>query len=191
MLDQITQMVSKLRKICDGTRDSSSNSKIQSAGQIVKKVKENSEKVIVFSYYLDPLYAMQEYLIKNGINYVKFFDVDVEHREESVKQFKEDPSITVFLASSRIASEGLTLTEANNVIFINRWWNPSSNSQARDRVVRIGQERPVTIFNLFCAETVEERVTEILHEKNEIYSKVTDGLVDDLNSISEDLMNER
>ena len=134
---------------------------------------------------------MQEYLIKNGINYVKFFDVDVEHREESVKQFKEDPSITVFLASSRIASEGLTLTEANNVIFINRWWNPSSNSQARDRVVRIGQERPVTIFNLFCAETVEERVTEILHEKNEIYSKVTDGLVDDLNSISEDLMNER
>ena len=183
-------VLSKLRKICDGTRDSSSNSKIQSAGQIVKKVKENSEKVIVFSYYLDPLYAMQEYLIKNGINYVKFFDVDVEHREESVKQFKEDPSITVFLASSRIASEGLTLTEANNVIFINRWWNPSSNSQARDRVVRIGQERPVTIFNLFCAETVEERVTEILHEKNEIYSKVTDGLVDDLNSISEELMNE-
>ena len=96
----------------------------------------------------------------------------------------------MFLASSRIASEGLTLTEANNVIFINRWWNPSSNSQARDRVVRIGQERPVTIFNLFCAETVEERVTEILHEKNEIYSKVTDGLVDDLNSISKDLMNE-
>ena len=183
-------VLSKLRKICDGTRDSSFNSKIQSAGEIVKKVKESSEKVIVFSYYLDPLYAMQEYLIKNGINYVKFFDVDVEHREESVKQFKEDPSITVFLASSRIASEGLTLTEANNVIFINRWWNPSSNSQARDRVVRIGQERPVTIFNLFCAETVEERVTEILHEKNEIYSKVTDGLVDDLNSISEDLMNE-
>ena len=84
-------VLSKLRKICDGTRDSSSNSKIQSAGQIVKKVKENSEKVIVFSYYLDPLYAMQEYLNKNGINYVKFFDVDVEHREESVKQFKEDP----------------------------------------------------------------------------------------------------
>ena len=183
-------VLSKLRKICDGTKDPSLNSKIQAAGEIVKKVKENSEKVIVFSYYLDPLYAMQEYLVKNGIDYIKFFDVDVEHREEGVKQFKEDPSITVFLASSRIASEGLTLTEANNVIFINRWWNPSSNSQARDRVVRIGQERPVTIFNLFCAETVEERVTEILHEKNEIYSKVTDGLVNDLNSISEDLMNE-
>ena len=183
-------VLSKLRKICDGTRESSLNSKIQAAGEIVKKIKDNSEKVIIFSYYLDPLYAMQEYLEMNDIDYVKFFDVDVEHREESVNQFKEDTSTTVFLASSRIASEGLTLTEANNVIFINRWWNPSSNSQARDRVVRIGQEKPVTIFNLFCAETVEERVTEILHEKNEIYSKVTDGLVDDLNSISEDLMNE-
>ena len=183
-------VLAKLRKICDGTRESSINSKIQAAGEIVKKIKANSEKLIIFSYYLDPLYAMQEYLEKYDIDYVKFFDVDVEYREESVKQFKQDPSITVFLASSRIASEGLTLTEANNVIFINRWWNPSSNSQARDRVVRIGQERPVTIFNLFCADTVEERVTEILYEKNEIYSKVTDGLVDDLNSISEELMNE-
>ena len=70
-----------------------------------------------------------------------------------------------FLASSRIASEGLTLTEANHVLFINRWWNPSSNQQARDRVVRIGQEQVVYVRNFVTQGTVESRVSQLLGEK--------------------------
>ncbi len=128
---------------------------------------------------------------KTDIEHVKFFDVDVQEREEGIDRFKSDDSVTAFVASSRIASEGLTLTEANNVIFLNRWWNPSSNSQARDRVVRIGQERPVTIYNLYCSGTIEERVSEILNEKEGLYSQVLDGLVDDLSEISKELLDER
>ena len=107
----------------------------------------------------------------------------------NIEKFKSDDSITAFIASSRIASEGLTLTEANNVIFLNRWWNPSSNSQARDRVVRIGQEKPVMIYNLYCLGTIEERVTEILKKKKDLYSQVMDGLVDDLSEISKEIIN--
>ena len=44
------------------------------------------------------------------------------------------------LCSSRVGGEGLTLTEANHAVFINEWWGPSTNAQARDRVVRLGQE---------------------------------------------------
>lgn len=69
------------------------------------------------------------------------------------------------LGSGRVASEGLTLTEANHVIFLNRWWNPSANAQARDRVVRIGQTRLVTVWNVLTSNTIENRVAEILSEK--------------------------
>jgi SNF2 family DNA or RNA helicase len=183
-------VLSKLRKICDGGKEFEENAKTLATGELIRKIHENNEKVIVFSYYLDPLYGLEELLKTINIPYVKFFDVDVDAREESVDTFRSDATVTVFIASSRIASEGLTLTEANNVIFLNRWWNPSSNSQARDRVVRIGQEKPVTIYNLFCADTVEERVTQILRDKNDIYSKVTDGLVDDLSSLTKEIINE-
>ena len=184
-------VLSQLRKVCDGDRNQKNNSKASVAQDIIKKIAINNEKVVVFSYYLDPLYALSDCLDHAGIGYVKFFDVDTEERESAIEQFKSDDSITAFIASSRIASEGLTLTEANNVIFLNRWWNPSSNSQARDRVVRIGQERPVTIYNFYCVNTVEERVKTILIEKKEIHSQVMDGLVKDLSGISKELLNGR
>ena len=85
--------------------------------------------------------------------------------------------MTALLASARVASEGLTLTEANNVIFLNRWWNPSNNRQARDRIVRIGQKRECHIHNLRTANTIESRLDEILDEKNEITETVIDKLV--------------
>ena len=184
-------VLSRLRKICDGDKNYKQNSKVLAAGELIENIKNNNEKVIIFSYYLDPLYALIDYLKKTDIEYVKFFDVDVQEREEGIDRFKSEDSVTAFVASSRIASEGLTLTEANNVIFLNRWWNPSSNSQARDRVVRIGQERPVTIYNLYCSGTIEERVSEILNEKEGLYTQVLDGLVDDLSEISKELLDER
>ena len=100
-------------------------------------------------------------------------------RDNNIKEFKSDPNVTVLLASSKVASEGLTLTEANHVIFINKWWNPSSNHQARDRVVRIGQNKVVQIYSLFCTNTIEERVVKILENKEEVYKKVVDGMVDE------------
>jgi len=183
-------VLSKLRKICDGEKNYKNNAKVLTTTQLIKKIQENEEKVIVFSYYLDPLHALESSLINSKIPYSRFFELDNESREYSLEMFKEDPNIVAFIASSRIASEGLTLTEANNVIFLNRWWNPSSNSQARDRVVRIGQERPVTIHNLYCVDTFEERVTEILTTKSDIYSKVTDGLVEDLSELTDEILNE-
>jgi SNF2 family DNA or RNA helicase len=80
--------------------------------------------------------------------------------------------------SARIAGEGLTITEANNVIFLNEWWNPSNNNQAKDRVIRIGQERNVNITTFYAKGTIEERLKKILETKTELYENLIDGLVD-------------
>ena len=72
--------------------------------------------------------------------------------------------------------KGLPLTEANHVIFINRWWNPSSNAQARDRVVRIGQLRLVRVKSFTCRGTVEERLACLLKEKSITFDQLVESL---------------
>jgi non-specific serine/threonine protein kinase len=95
-----------------------------------------------------------------------------EERAKTVAEFKTDPQVPVLLASSRVASEGYTLTEANHVIFVNQWWNPSANSQARDRVNRIGQERIVYVYNFITVGTIEERLQKLLSDKSNTYADV-------------------
>jgi SNF2 family DNA or RNA helicase len=103
-------------------------------------------------------------------------DMSLAKRHEAVSRFKEDPECTALLASSRVASEGLTLVEANHVLFLNRWWNPSANSQARDRVVRIGQQRTVFVWTFACRNTVETRLAEILTRKRQTFAELVEAI---------------
>ena len=68
----------------------------------------------------------------------------------------------------------MTLTEANHVVFINEWWNPSANAQARDRVVRLGQERVVHVHRFRCKGTIEEVLDQILARKSEVFANIVD-----------------
>ena len=78
----------------------------------------------------------------------------------------------------RAASEGLTLTAANHVLFINEWWNPSTNQQARDRVIRLGQERGVRVYRFMCRDTIEETLDGILHRKEALFGQVVEKLAE-------------
>ena len=59
---------------------------------------------------------------------------------------------------------------------INRWWNPSTNSQAIDRVVRIGQTKPVTVHYLTCMDTVEDRLGPMLKRKRITFAQLIEAL---------------
>ena len=181
-------VLEQLRAICDGDSRYASNSKVLKAYEIITDIFKRKEKVIVFSYYLEPLRALENLLSDKGVDFVTILGEDeLADREINIQKFK-NTNTDVLLASSKVASEGLNLTEANNVIFLNRWWNPSSNNQARDRVNRLGQEKVVNIFNIFCKDTIEERVAEVLHEKSELYEKMIDGLIDNVQDIDIDLL---
>ncbi|MEE1619532.1 DEAD/DEAH box helicase [Brachybacterium sp. J153] len=71
----------------------------------------------------------------------------------------------VMLLSLRAGGTGLTLTAANHVIHLDRWWNPAVENQATDRAFRIGQRRDVTVHKLVSAGTVEERIDAVLADK--------------------------
>ena len=164
---------SKLREICDYDDESGESSKIDRIIEIIQDISENKEKVVVFSYTLKPINILAEKLTSEEIFFTKILgDQSVEIRKQVIDQFKNDPKVTVLLASTKVASEGITLTEANNVIFINKWWNPSSNNQARDRVVRIGQTKKVNVIGFKIKNTLEENLEKILGAKQKTFDQV-------------------
>ncbi len=170
----------ELRQICDFDLKSNSSSKIDFALDLIEKIYVRKEKCVIFSFWLLPLNILKEKL--DSIYNEKFsmiFDgsLDKLEREEVLLRFKEDEDTPILLCSGKIAGEGLNLTEANHVIFINNWWNPSNNYQARDRVVRIGQEKKAFIHNLRADDTIESRLDEILKEKDDINAVVIESLV--------------
>jgi SNF2 family DNA or RNA helicase len=78
----------------------------------------------------------------------------------------------VFLISLKAGGFGLTLTEADYVFLLDPWWNPAAEAQAIDRTHRIGQTRPVTVYRLIAADTIEEKVIALQQRKARLFTAV-------------------
>ena len=172
-------LFNRLRMLCDVHPQSGASSKLDRIVELVTDISKLGEKAVIFSYLLEPLRWLQVRLEQENIGTHHVFltgEMSLEERENSLRKFKTTSECNILLASTRVASEGLTLTEANHVIFINRWWNPSSNSQARDRVVRIGQSRLVHVRSFTCRGTVEERLENVLKEKSITFEELVESL---------------
>lgn len=98
-------------------------------------------------------------------------------RQKEVYRFQEDEDCRIFLGTTEACKEGLTLTAASNVIFIDYPWNYASYSQAYSRVHRIGQKNAVTVYNLLCTNTVDEKVFNIIINKKSMSEVMLDTRV--------------
>lgn len=179
--DDTLKYFNDLRAICDEFNGSSI--KYSFAMDLIEKIKYKNEKVIIFSYRLNCLESMNKIIQDEyGKNSSLIYEgrMDFDERNKSINTFKNDSETFALLCSGKIAGEGLNLTEANNVIFLNEWWNPSSNNQARDRVYRIGQDKTVSIYSLRTKNTVEELLAQILIEKKNITNEVIEAMVKEL-----------
>lgn len=179
----------ELRAICDIDPLTGESSKLDRVVEVLTDIAEVGEKAVVFSYVLEPLRALETRLSRTGadIGHVTLIgDLSLEERAAVIERFKTDKGCTALLASTRVASEGLTLTEANHVVFINRWWNPSANAQARDRVVRIGQNRTVTVKSFVCRDTVEDRLEAMLDAKTLTFEQLVEALATTVDKDLED-----
>ena len=171
-------LFTRLRSICDLDQPSGASSKLDRILQIVKAASDSGSKTVVFSYTIDPLRALLSRFRSECGNAAELLigEMSLAKRSHAVNRFRFDPNCFALLASMRVGAEGLTLTEANNVVFVNRWWNPSTNSQAVDRVVRIGQRKPVTVHYLTCLDTVEDRLQPMLGRKKMTFDQLIDAL---------------
>ena len=147
---------------------------------LLEKVIKMNEKLVVFSYTIPPLEILKQKIDMNfgsSVSLIYKGDMSNNERKSTLSKFKKEKEVVALLCSGKVAGEGLNLTEANNVVFVNEWWNPSSNKQAQDRVLRIGQSKEVNIFHLRSKGTVEERIDQILDTKTNLTIEVIEAMV--------------
>ena len=121
------QRISLITKLCIATCKTveNKNVKIEKTRSIIEENIARNEKTIIFSNFNEILHDCKKFLAKHNINCLLFTgELDQETRHRTLSLFKSDEKKHVLLLNSRIGGEGLTLTEANNVVFLNEWWNP-------------------------------------------------------------------
>lgn len=139
------------------------SSKIETALEYILEFSKEDKKVLVFSQFVEVLNELEKHLDDFCIKKVRL-DGTTKNRDIPVQLFQKDKTIIVFLISLRAGGVGLNLTEAERVILLDSWWNPSVEDQAFARAHRIGQKNNVVILRLICRNTVEEKIL-YLHEK--------------------------
>ena len=92
----------------------------------------------------------------------------------------------MFLLSLKAGGTGINLTAADYVIHLDPWWNPAVEDQASDRAHRMGQKRPVTIYRLVMAGSVEEKILNIHEKKRELAADFLEGTSSSVKSLSEE-----
>lgn len=176
-----TNMLMNLRKACNhpflfgeprtergefiGESDPSllraASGKFQLLGRMLPRLKSGGHKVLIFSQMTKLLDILQDYLDTLGYSYCRIDgQVKVLDRQESIERFNSDPNMFVFLLSTRAGGLGINLQSADTCIIFDSDWNPHQDSQAQDRCHRIGQDRPVVVYRLLTADSVEIDVME-------------------------------
>ncbi len=102
-------------------------------------------------------------------------DDSLEARETSIGNFQQTTGPQLIVCATRVAAQGITLTRATNVCFLELEWTPALHDQAEDRCHRIGQRDAVTAWYLLAAGTIDETMARLIQQKRELVSAVTDG----------------
>jgi len=129
---------------------------------------------LVFSQFTGFLALLRESLDAAGIEYC-YLDgsMSSRQRQNEIKRFSAGQR-RVFLISLKAGGFGLNLTEADYCFLCDPWWNPAAEAQAVDRAHRIGQTRPVNVYRLVSAGTIEEKVVALQERKRELFAAVVD-----------------
>ena len=168
---RLTQIASNPRLIDDAYEETPA--KFLALDELLSNVIEKGEKAIVWTSFVDNVRALKHRYSGYGARTL-FGEMPIIEREIVMAKFLKDDLCRVLVANPSAAKEGLTLTSANNAIYLDRNFKMDDYLQSQDRIHRIGQTRPCEIFKLIADDTIDEYTDEIL-EKKETISKYTLG----------------
>jgi len=151
------------------------STKLQVFAEVVEELLGGGHKALVFSQFTGHLALIRAYLDEQGITY-KYLDgtTPAKDRQQQVESFQAGEG-DLFLISLKAGGLGLNLTAADYVIHMDPWWNPAVEDQAADRAHRIGQKRPVTVYRLVTANTIEEKIVRLHQEKRDLANSLLEG----------------
>jgi SNF2 family DNA or RNA helicase len=174
--------MTKLKQVCnhpaqflrDGTRLAGRSGKLARLEEILDEVLAAGEKALLFTQYAEFGGMLRAHLSARFAREVAYLHggVDKAARDALVARFQAPGGPSLFVLSLKAGGTGLTLTAANHVVHVDRWWNPAVEDQATDRAFRIGQRRAVQVRKFVCAGTVEEKISEMIRDKRGLAASI-------------------
>ncbi|HJP73127.1 MAG TPA: DEAD/DEAH box helicase [Pseudonocardiaceae bacterium] len=174
--------MSKLKQVCnhpaqflrDGSRIAGRSGKLARLEEIIEAALADGDKILAFTQFAEFGAMLVPHLSAR-------FDTEVLYlhggsgkraRDAMVTRFQSASGPSIFLLSLKAGGTGLTLTAANHVVHLDRWWNPAVEDQATDRAFRIGQKRNVQVRKFVCIGTLEEKIDTMIEEKKALANMV-------------------
>lgn len=133
--------------------------KLQKLAILLRERISNGHRCLIFTQMTKVLDILEQFLNLHGWRYLRLDGATrIEQRQALTERFNKDPSIPVFILSTRSGGLGINLTGADTVIFYDSDWNPAMDRQCQDRCHRIGQTRDVHIYRLVSEFTIESNI---------------------------------
>lgn len=150
------------------------SSKLDRMEELVDEAVENGQKVVIFSNWTQMTTPAYERLAKKYHGCVITGETKDAERQKNVEKFQNDDKVKFIIGTIGAMGTGLTLTAGTVEIFLDEPWNRAAKEQAEDRCHRVGTTQNVTIYNLMCKGTIDERIHELVYKKG----VMADALVD-------------
>ncbi|HLN19154.1 MAG TPA: DEAD/DEAH box helicase [Patescibacteria group bacterium] len=141
--------------------------------EIIDDFLENGKKIIVFSQYKGVINELYEQYEAMSVRLTG--DTPTEDRQGLVDIFQNDSKVRIFFSTIQAGGVGITLTEADTVLFTDMLWTPSNHHQAEDRAHRIGQKNNVNVYYLITPDTLEEKIWKMLRRKELMVNQIIEG----------------
>ncbi|MCP3786016.1 DEAD/DEAH box helicase [Micromonospora sp. A3M-1-15] len=174
--------MTRLKQVCnhpaqllhDGSALPGRSGKLERLEEIVDEVLAAGERALLFTQYAEFGGMLRGHLSARTGREVLLLHggVGKAERDAMVTRFQSPEGPPLFVLSLKAGGTGLTLTAANHVVHVDRWWNPAVEDQATDRAFRIGQRRRVQVRKFVCAGTVEEKVAAMIADKRSLAQRV-------------------
>ena len=133
-------------------------------------------KVVFFAKHIDVMDRAEAAFAERGLGTVSIRgDQTASFRQQQIDAFNNDPDVAVAVCSLTAAGVGVNLQASSNVVLAELSWTDAEQTQAIDRVHRIGQEEPVTAWRIVAAQTIDARIAELIDSKAGLAARALDG----------------
>jgi SNF2 family DNA or RNA helicase len=151
-----------------------SSSKLRELPALVEEIAAEGHKMLIFSQWERVTRLAEEALAPLRIESVRLYGgLGMRQRARIIEKFTEDPQTLLFI-STDAGGLGLNLQAASFVINLDLPWNPAKVEQRIGRAHRIGHNQSVNVINMIAANTVEQRVLDVLYRKHELFEEILD-----------------
>jgi len=181
-VEHVLALITRLKQLCNFSPDGES-AKLDDLRGRLEELTAEGHRALVFTQFIDEASGARRIAerLRRFSPLVFTGELSLPERRDLVDRFQRGDH-GVMILSLRAGGQGLNLQSASYVFHFDRWWNPAVERQAEDRTHRIGQSQPVHVYRYVMADTIEQRIHDLLQRKVDLFTHLIDTASLDLSS---------